>query len=50
MKAGLSLIFIMTLLFLCSYSDSEIYQQIPAIQQNSSLPLQIAIKSLGMGL
>lgn len=49
MKAVLTLIFIMTLLSLCSCSDSGTDQQAPTPQQNLSVPLQI-IKSMGTGL
>jgi hypothetical protein len=50
MKAGLSLIFIMTLLYLCSCSDSESDQQTPTPQIKSSMPLQNKIKPMGMSL
>ena len=50
MKTGLSLIFIMTLLILCSCSDSGTDQQVPTPQENLSVPLQITKKSMGMGL
>jgi hypothetical protein len=50
MKVGLSLIFIMTLLYLCNCSGSGSDQHSPTLQEKSSVPLQITIKPMGMGL